>query len=108
MRQAILALVFLGLPGASAGAQMLPAPPAQVTLSDGGLPQAKAIQGTIKALDRAQKTLTLEDGTALTIPEAVKVTPGTLRKGAEVTAAYEEQDGLKVIIALDVWPPSQS
>ena len=78
-------------------------PPAQVALSDGGVPQAKEIRGKIKALDRAKKSVTLEDGTTLTIPKAVKVTPTALQKGAMVTANYEVQDGQKVIISLEVW-----
>jgi uncharacterized protein DUF1344 len=107
MRHFAVILVALGLAGADAGAQVMVAPLTQVALSDSGVPQAKEIQGRIKALDRANKTVTLEDGTTLTIPKAVKVTPTALQKGAMVTANYEVQDGQRVIITLEVWPPSK-
>ena len=103
MRHTAVILVALGLVTTYAGAQVMVAPPAQVALSDGGVPQAKEIRGKIKALDRANKSVTLEDGTTLTIPKAVKVTPTALQKGAMVTANYEVQDGQKVIISLEVW-----
>ena len=107
MRYTVVMLLALGLAGEHAGAQVMPASPAPVALSDSGVPQAKDIQGKVKALDRAKKTVTLEDGTTLTIPTAVQVMPMALQTGAIITANYEVQDGQKVIIALDVWPPSK-
>jgi hypothetical protein len=44
----------------------------------------------------------------LKFPKAVKLTPKALQEGAMVTANYEVQDGQKLIIALEVWPASNS
>jgi hypothetical protein len=57
-------------------------------------PPAMAVQGKIKSLDQWNKTLTLEDGTTLRIPESV----GTiaLKEGERVIATYKVKDGKKV------------
>lgn len=78
-------------------------PPAQPGATD-----AKEIQGTIKSFDRAKSTLTLEDGTTLTVPRSVQVAPSALKKGAKLSAKYEEQDGKKVVTSLRVEPASKS
>jgi Protein of unknown function (DUF1344) len=108
MRHVVIVLVTLILTGAYAGAQITPAPSAQAVSSDSEIPQAQAVQGKIKALDRAKKTLTLEDGTTLTFPEYVKVTPVALRKGAMIRATYEEQGGQKLVTSIEVQPPSRT
>jgi hypothetical protein len=108
MRQGVLVLVILVLSGGYVGAQITPVPSAQVVSSDSGMPQPQAVQGTIKALDRAKKTLTLEDGTKLTFPEYVKAAPVALRKGAMIRATYEEQGGKKLVTSIEVEPPSRS
>lgn len=111
MRQAIAVLASLVLTGSYAGAQMTPAPLApatQVAPSDFAMPQAQAVQGKIRTLDRARKTLTLEDGTKLTFPVFVKVTPAALKRGAIISAIYEEQGGQKVVTSIEVEPASRS
>jgi Cu/Ag efflux protein CusF len=77
--------------------------PAQSTM-----PAAKEIQGTIQRVDRATQTLTLDDGTTLTIPNSVKVARNALKQGARIRATYEEQGGKKVVTSLRVEPPSKS
>jgi hypothetical protein len=72
------------------------------------MPEAKEIQGTIKNIDRTKKTLTLEDGTTLSIPASVKVAADSLKKGARVSARYEEHGSQKVVTSLHVEPPSKS
>ena len=59
-------------------------------------PSAMAVQGKIKSLDQwsKTKTMTLEDGTTLTIPESVATI--ALKEGARVIATYEEKGGQKV------------
>lgn len=108
MRQAVLVLVILLLSGGYAGAQIASAPSAQVVSTDFEVPQAQAVQGKIKALDRVTKTLTLEDGTTLTFGKYVKVTPAALRKGALIRATYEEQGGQKLVTSIEVQPPMTS
>ena len=107
MRQAIVALAILVLFGAYAGAQMTPSQPsspAPVATSDSVIPEAQTVWGRVKALDGQKKTLTLEDGTKLTFPQNVKVTPVTLKEGAIVKAVFEEQGGLKVVTSIEVEP----
>jgi uncharacterized protein DUF1344 len=114
MKQAFAVLLALSITGAYVWAQMTPpasgqsGPQMQGAPSDSGLPQDKEVQGKIKDLDPSKKTLTLEDGTKLTIPEAVKVTPGALKKGAMVIATYEEKAGQKVVTSILVQPQSKS
>ncbi len=64
--------------------------------------QAKTIEGKVMAVDPAGKSLTLDDGTKLMIPETVKFTRADLKPGAAVKAAYEEKDGQKVLTTLEV------
>jgi Cu/Ag efflux protein CusF len=107
-------LVALTVAGSSA-AWAQTTPPAQnrpSAMEKAPLPstmsEAKEIEGTIQSVDRAKKTLTLEDGTTLTIPSAVQVAPNALKKGAKVRATYEEQDGKRVVTSLHVETPSKS
>lgn len=114
MRQAFTILVTLSMAGTYAWAQTMPTtpnpvgPPAQVAPSDSVAPQAKEVQGKVKSLDRLRKTVTLEDGTKLLIPESIKITAGSLKKGAMVIATYEERDGQKVVTSILVQSPSKS
>jgi hypothetical protein len=107
----VVALSILG--AAPAWGQMTPStqskPPAMDKApAQSTKPEAKEIQGTIKSVDRTKKTLTLEDGTTLTIPASVKVAPDALKQGAKVSATYEEQAGQRVVTSLHVQPPSKS
>ena len=63
---------------------------------------AKTIEGKVMAVDPAGKSLTLDDGTKLTIPDSVKVSRADLKPGAAVKAAYEEKDGQKVLTQLEI------
>jgi hypothetical protein len=70
-------------------------------------PPAMAVQGKIKSLDQWNKTLTLEDGTTLTIPGSVGTTD--LKEGERVIATYQVKDGKKVAISvIQVRPSSTS
>ena len=62
----------------------------------------KSIEGKVMAVDPAGKTLTLDDGTKLMIPETVKFSRADLKPGAAVKAAYEEKDGQKILTNLEV------
>ena len=63
---------------------------------------AKSIEGKVMAVDPSGKSLTLDDGTKLTIPESVKFSRADLKPGAAVKAAYEEKDGQKILTNLEV------
>jgi hypothetical protein len=63
---------------------------------------AKTIEGKVMAVDPMGKSLTLDDGTKLTIPESVKFSRADLKPGAAVKAAYEERNGEKILTNLEV------
>jgi len=70
-------------------------------VAPGVMAQDKTIEGQVMAVDPAGKSLTLQDGTKLTIPETVKVQTD-LKPGAKVKAAYQEKDGQKILTNLEV------
>jgi len=61
------------------------------------------VQGKVKKWDAATQTITLEDGTQLTVPATVKES-AQIKEGAMVKASYEEKDGKKVISKMEVAP----
>jgi Cu/Ag efflux protein CusF len=111
----ILAAVFgTLLAGSSAAlAQPVPGMPSQppeiiAAPAPSAMPGAQEVQGTIKSMDQAKKRITLEDGTMLTLSPSVKMAPAALKKGARISAVYEEKDGEKVVTSLRVEQPSKS
>lgn len=104
MRQALVALVTLVMAGSPTWAQETrpmerPAgPTAPLTSAAPSKAQPTAVQGKIKTLDPSGKTLTLEDGTTLTIPESVGMTG--LKEGTRVIATYEGNGEQKVVTSL--------
>lgn len=66
-------------------------------------PEAKKeVEGKITSMDPSGKSVTLEDGTKLSIPSSLKVARGSLKKGAMVKATYEEKGGEKVATMIQV------
>src|SRR5262245_24883066 len=61
------------------------------------------VQGKVKKWDAASHTITLEDGTQLTLPAGAKEA-AQIKEGAMVKASYEEKDGKKVISKMEVAP----
>ena len=61
------------------------------------------VQGKITALDASKRTLTLEDGTQLTIPPGAQLPPD-VKEGAMIRASFEERSGQKVLTGLEVQP----
>ena len=102
----IVTLVALSMAGASAAWAQISAPmsdqlPAATgALTQSRMPETQKVEGPIRSVDPAKHTITLEDGTALTIPATVKVAPSTLKKGAKVSATYKEQSGQRVVTSL--------
>jgi Cu/Ag efflux protein CusF len=63
---------------------------------------AKTVEGKVMTVDPAGKSVTLDDGTKLTIPDSIKVSRADLKPGAAVKAAYEEKDGQKILTHLEI------
>jgi hypothetical protein len=63
---------------------------------------AKTVQGKVMAVDPGGKSITLDDGTKLSIPESAKFSRVDLKPGASVKAAYEEKDGQKILTNLEI------
>jgi len=104
MRQALIVLVTLVMAGSPTWAQMTPpmlrpsGPTAPPTPAEPSRAQPTAVQGKIKTLDPLSKTLTLEDGTTLTIPGSVATTG--LKEGTRVIVTYEGNGGQKVVTSV--------
>ena len=65
---------------------------------------AQQVQGKVTAVDPAKGTLTLEDGTQLTIPRGAQLPPD-IKEGSIVKASFEEQSGQKVLTGVEVQKP---
>lgn len=60
------------------------------------------VEGTLKKV--SGDTLTLADGTELTIPKSLSIQREELKPGASVKASYEENSGRKVVTGIEVGP----
>ena len=60
----------------------------------------KRVEGTIKSVQGT--TVTLDDGTTLSIPSSVKVSRDQLKPGAMIVAEYEERGGQKVATSVQI------
>jgi hypothetical protein len=69
-------------------------------LTVGGAALAEEATGTIESLDHEAMTLTLDTGESFTLAEGVSIEG--LEAGAEVTVAYEEEDGRFTATAIDL------
>jgi Cu/Ag efflux protein CusF len=61
------------------------------------------VQGKVKSWDSAAGTVTLEDGTTLSVPASIKER-ADIKEGAMVKASFEEKDGKKVDSKIEVGP----
>jgi Cu/Ag efflux protein CusF len=73
-----------------------------LVVAPGAMAQDKTIEGQVMSVDPTGKSVTLQDGTKLSIPETVKFTQADLKPGAKVKAAYQEKDGQKVLTNLEI------
>jgi hypothetical protein len=62
------------------------------------------IVGKIKSVDSSAKTVMLEDGTKLVIPEGSQVTITELKPGQSVKVSYEEKNGQKTVKSISIQP----
>jgi Rieske Fe-S protein len=60
----------------------------------------KRLEGTIKSVQGS--TVTLDDGTTLSIPSSVKVSRAQLKPGAMIVAEYQERGGQRVATAVQI------
>lgn len=65
---------------------------------------AEDVQGKIKSVDPTGRQVTLEDGTALMIPAAMKVDRQALQPGADVKASFDVKGKQKIVTAIQVHP----
>jgi hypothetical protein len=63
---------------------------------------AEDVQGKMKSVDQTARTVTLEDGIQLTLPDMVRINPDNVAPGATVKASYRIQDGKKMVTAIEV------
>ena len=61
---------------------------------------AEDITGKVQTVDQAERAFTLDDGSKLWVAEGVPM--DAVKEGATVKASYEERDGKKVVIILEV------
>jgi hypothetical protein len=82
--------------------------PGTMTMSDSGYHQAKmAVVGKIIAIDLADGTLTLDDGTQFALPPSFQFTSFPAL-GEQVEVTYDEQGGNKVARSIDAGWAGQS
>jgi Cu/Ag efflux protein CusF len=63
---------------------------------------AKTIEGKVMTVDPAGKSVTLDDGTKLMIPDSIQYSKADLKAGAAVKASYEVKDGQNVLTNLQI------
>lgn len=62
------------------------------------------VEGKLKSVDPTGRILTLDDGTQLVIPSAVRVERKLLAPGADVKASFEQRGDQKIVTAISVQP----
>jgi hypothetical protein len=96
---AVLLTASLGITGAIAQAPKAdPAQPKSMEPKSDKMSQK--VEGTIKSVRGS--TVTLDDGTTLSIPSSVKVSKDKLKPGASISAEYEERGGQKVAKSVQI------
>jgi predicted phage tail protein len=61
---------------------------------------AAEIEGKVSSVDRAGRTIVLDNGTTLSVVDDVLI--DSLREGSEVKVSYEERDGKNVATSIEV------
>lgn len=61
---------------------------------------AEDVTGKIQSVDAGERAIVLEDGSKLWVAEGVSME--MLKEGASVKASFEERDGKKVVISIEV------
>ena len=102
----------VGAPGVLMAQGKEPATTPQTTPQMEQKPKAErmghSIEGRVKSVNLLHTKLTLEDGTKLTIPKSLKPPKEALKKGAMVSAEFEEKDGKKIVTSIHVKSMKQS
>jgi hypothetical protein len=99
----MVVVVALLLAGTPAFAQMAaqPAEPGTINMSESGYRQTEmTVKGTITEIDLAAGTLTIDNGTQLTLAPSLQFTSAPAL-GQEVEVQYEERGGQRVARSID-------
>jgi uncharacterized protein DUF1344 len=96
----LAAVMLLGTPAfAQMGDQ--PREPGTVNMPNSGYQQKEmSVVGRITDIDLSQGTLTLDDGTQITLPPSFQYTSAPML-GQRVEVTYDEQDGHKIARSVD-------
>ena len=70
--------------------------------SDTPTSQVREVQGMITSMDPKGKSVTLDDGTLLMVPDSLRAARSALKEGARVKASYKERAGQKVATSIQV------
>ncbi len=97
----LTALLVIGIPAWSAAQSIVPANQDDIDRSA----SMKTVQGSIQSVHPSEKTLTLEDGTTLTIPPTIASATGIARTGAMVIATYYEEGNQKIVTSIQIESP---
>jgi hypothetical protein len=102
---AVLAVLLTGALGIGGALAQMPrgdsAPPKSLEQQKSMEMNAdKRVEGTIKSVQGS--TVTLDDGTTLSIPSSVKVSRAELKPGAMIVAEYQERSGQKVATSVQI------
>lgn len=96
---AVLAMSFAWVPEALAQQQQ-PKAPAAAEPKAPAMADKKEVQGAVKSVDIAKKTVTLQDGTTLMVADEAKLKD--LKPGAMIKASYQDQGGQKMATSIEV------
>jgi Cu/Ag efflux protein CusF len=91
---AVLAMSFAWVPAAVAQQQQQQQPSAPAKMDK------HEVQGAVKSVDAAKKTVTLQDGTTLMVADAAKLKD--LKPGSMIKASYEDRSGQKMATSIEV------
>jgi hypothetical protein len=99
---AMVAALFLATPAFAQDMTNQSAEPGTMSMNDNGYNQHEAmVHGKITEIDLARGTLTLDNGTELTLAPNFEFTSFPAI-GQEVDVTYDEQNGQKVVHIIDV------
>ncbi len=101
----LIALLVFGVSVWSAAQSIVPVNQGIATTGADQTAGMKTVRGSIKSVHPTEKTLTLNDGTTLTIPPTIAKGPGIARAGAMVIATYYEDGNRKIVTSIQIESP---
>ncbi len=101
----LTALLVVGISTWSAAQSIVPVNQGIATTGVDHSTGMKTVRGSIQSVHPTEKTLTLKDGTTLTIPPSIANGPGIARTGAMVIATYYEEGNRKIVTSIQIESP---